>query len=330
MKSLLKKGLIIGSVLSMAAVSAIAASRKEITVAYFLQWPTPNQVAQVEEIYDRELGVKVNWRAFDTGVAMSAAMASGDVDIAYSQGVSPFVIAVSQGLALKTVGIALSYADNDNCIIHKDAGITKANAADLEGKRVAVPFGTVPYYKVLRQFEHLGVDHTKVKLVDLPPPEGAAALSRADVAMACGWGGAFNEMKKYGSVLMTPDELAEIGVFVFDVISVTDSFADEHPELIIKFLQVTENYNNNWKTGNKQEMASVVSKAAGMSLEDTQDNLSKFEFPSRDEQLVKWFNGSVAKFYAAVGDVLKGSGDLPRTLPDYSSTIDTTFLTLVK
>jgi|GEM_PF-5833837 len=42
---------------------------EEITVAYFLEWPTPNQVAQVEETYDEAMGLKVNWVSFDTGVA---------------------------------------------------------------------------------------------------------------------------------------------------------------------------------------------------------------------------------------------------------------------
>ncbi|MGB0386498.1 MAG: hypothetical protein ACPGWR_16950, partial [Ardenticatenaceae bacterium] len=34
---------------------------EEITVAYFLEWPTANQVAQLEETYDEVMGVKVNW-----------------------------------------------------------------------------------------------------------------------------------------------------------------------------------------------------------------------------------------------------------------------------
>ncbi|MFT7584211.1 MAG: lipoprotein-anchoring transpeptidase ErfK/SrfK, partial [Cellvibrionaceae bacterium] len=79
-------------------VMADAELPDEITVAYFLEWPTPNQVAQIEETYDAALGVKVNWVAFDTGVAMSAAMASGDVQIAYSQGLVPFANAVTSGL----------------------------------------------------------------------------------------------------------------------------------------------------------------------------------------------------------------------------------------
>ncbi len=321
------------SLIAMFAVFAsfvsFASAADEVTVAYFLQWPTPNQVAQIEETYDKEMGVKVKWVAFDTGVAMSAAMASGDVDIAYSQGVSPFVIAVSQGLPIKTVGVAVSYADNDNCVVHRDAGITKANASALEGKKVAVPFGTVPYYKVLRQFSHLGVDHNKVNLIDLAPPDGAAALSRGDVAMACGWGGAFAEMKKYGKVLMTPAELADIGVFVFDVISVTNSFAKSHPDLLVKFLKVTEDANNAYARNPKKYLPTIA-KAAEMDEAATLDNLNKFEFPTKKEQLEKWMNGSVSEFYSAVADVLKGSGDIPKTLKDYSVTVDSSYLKKVR
>ena len=324
--------LALAAIAALGAVFSARAAEKpdEITVAYFLEWPTANQVAQVEKWYDREMGLKVNWRAFETGVAMSAAMASGDVHIAYSQGLVPFTLAVSKGLPIKTVGIAVSYADNDNCVVHRDAGITKDNAKDLEGKRVAVPFGTVPYYKLLRQFEHLGVDYNKVKLVDMPPPDGAAALSRGDLAMACGWGGSFARMKEYGKVLLTAQELQDIGIIVFDVISVLNEFAADHPDLVVKFLQVTEDANNAYKADPDKYLATIA-KAAGMDEAATADNLGKFVFPSRDEQLSQaWLGGTVQSFTQGVGDFLAESGDLPSALSSYAPTIDDSFLKQVK
>ena len=63
----------------------------EITVAYFLEWPMPFLASKADGTYEKEMGVKLNWRSFETGTAMSAAMASGDVQIAVSQGVPPFV-----------------------------------------------------------------------------------------------------------------------------------------------------------------------------------------------------------------------------------------------
>ena len=195
---------------------------EELTVAYFLEWPTPNQFAQIEQLYDEALGIPVNWVSFDTGVAMSAAMASGDVHIAYSQGLVPFANAVSAGLDLQTVGIAVSYAENDNCVARTDLGITRDNVTDLHGQQVAVPIGTVAHYKMLKEMGYLGVDVAQLELVDLAPADGAAALQRGDVAMACGWGGGLARMLEAGNIIMTGAEMeAEIGLKVFDVVSVT-------------------------------------------------------------------------------------------------------------
>jgi len=84
------------------------AQADDLTVAYFLEWPTPNQFAQVKKIYDKELGVKIKWVSFDAGTAMSAAMASGDVQISFSHGIPPFVIATSAGQDIQIVDIAVS------------------------------------------------------------------------------------------------------------------------------------------------------------------------------------------------------------------------------
>lgn len=116
-----------------------AAQATDITVAYFLEWPLSFEKAKVEGLFDKELGAKVNWRSFDTGVAMSAAMAAGDVQIAVSQGIPPFINAASAGQDLKIVDVAVSYSENDNCVVRSDLEITRDNATELNGTRVGVP-----------------------------------------------------------------------------------------------------------------------------------------------------------------------------------------------
>ena len=74
-------------VTALSGTTAMAAGHGEITVAYFLEWPMPFQHAKVTGAYEEAMGVKINWVSFDTGTAMSAAMASGDVQISVSQGV---------------------------------------------------------------------------------------------------------------------------------------------------------------------------------------------------------------------------------------------------
>ena len=84
----------LAGVSSLGAVS-LAQAADSVNVAFFLEWATPNQIAKVDKVYDEALGVPVNWTNFATGVAMTEAMLAGDIDIAYSQGLAPFVTADS-------------------------------------------------------------------------------------------------------------------------------------------------------------------------------------------------------------------------------------------
>lgn len=298
----------------------------EITVAYFLEWPTPNQVAQLEETYDEQMGMKVNWVSFDTGVAMSAAMASGDVDIAYSQGLVPFANAVTAGLPLQAVGIAVSYAENDNCVARADLNITRDNVTDLEGMQVAVPIGTVAHYKMLKEMQYLGVDTDELQLVDLAPADGAAALQRGDVAMSCGWGGGLARMKESGNIIMTGAEMEkEIGLIVFDVVSVTDDFAKNHPDVIVDFLQITEDANAAFAAD--QGKLSVIAQAAGMDEDATMSSLNTFSFPSAEAQLGDaWMGGTVQGFVTEVAEFFVEQGELDEALADYAPFVNTSFL----
>ena len=166
------------AVMAMMASVNVAKAADEITVAYFLEWPMPFQYAKVTGAYDEAMGIKVNWVSFDTGTAMSAAMASGDVQISVSQGVPPFVVAASAGQDIQIVDVAVSYSDNDNCVVRTDLEIDKMSAGELAGKKVAVPLGTAAHYGFLSQMAHFGVDVASLEVVDMAPAEGAAALAQ--------------------------------------------------------------------------------------------------------------------------------------------------------
>ncbi len=169
----------------------------------------------------------------------------------------------SNGAPLKLVGIAVTYADNDLCIIRDDSVITQENASELEGMKVATPIGNVTHYKLLRTLDHLDVDVNKVDLVQMNPADGAVALIRGDVVMACGFGGALDRMRTVGSPLMTSAEQEAIGINTFDIVTVTDDFAAEHPDLVAKFMEVTEAANNAYKADPVEGQGLMVQLLAG-------------------------------------------------------------------
>ena len=157
MKSFLTSILFAASALGAATGIATAAAPEKITVAYFHEWPTANQVAQAEKWYDEALGVELEWRAFNTGVEMAEAMVRGEVQISYSMGVVPFALAVTAGAPIKVVGMAVDTGGADNCVIYKKEAIDRANAHELEGRKVAVPLNTVTHYKMLRSLVFLAL-----------------------------------------------------------------------------------------------------------------------------------------------------------------------------
>lgn len=319
------KKLMTGTALALMAGMA-QAEVDQLNVAYFLEWPMPFQFAKVQGIYEERLGIPVNWVAFDTGTAMSAAMASGDIHIAVSQGVPPFVVATSAGQDLQVIDVAVSYSDNDNCVVRADLEIDKDNAgAELPGSKVAVPLGTAAHYGFLRQMEHFGVPLDSLEVVDMAPPDGAAALLQGAVDMMCGYGAAIVRAQENGNVLLTGAEKEALGILVFDVTSAPAGFVAENPDTVAGFLAVTAEMNAGWNDGSMvEEMIPVIAQDAGMDEQATRDFMATFKFPSVEEQLsAAWFGGAAQQFMLGVAGVFVASGSIPAALDSYESNVNT-------
>ncbi len=305
----------------------------ELNVAYFLEWPTANQVAQAEKTYDDALGLTVNWIPFASGGDMAQAMEAGDIDISYSQGLTPFANFVTGGSDLLLVGVAVSYADADNCVAHPDYGVTADNAAEtLAGQSIYTPLGNVTHFKLLKMLEHLGVDTSTVELIQSEGgPAAVAALDSGAVAMACAFGGAVNEMiANGGNLVMTGAEQEAIGIRVFDIISTTGSFAASHPDIVTAFLQVTEDANVAYND-DRSPFIDTIAEAAGMDREPTIALLDAFSFPEKDVQLSgAWLGGTVQQVMKDQMDFFVAQGEIETALASYDSFVDTSFLEAVE
>lgn len=309
---------------TVAAVSALSATAfaQDVNVAFFLEWATPNQIAKVEKAYDDAMGVDVNWTNFDTGVGMSEAMLSGDIDISYSQGLAPFVTAVQQGAPLKMIGIAVVYEAND-CFVADSLGIDSSNASELEGSTVAVPLNTMADFSFRKQMAALEVDTDSMTIVDMAPADGAVALADGSVSMACIFGGASAKAAgEVGTPIMSTGEKAAAGIGSFDVISTTEEFAAANPEALATFMEVTEAANAAF-TGSAEQIA-IIAADAGMDAETTANQMAGFMFPTADEQKSDYCgaDGIAAAAAASLGLVFSDDTDAGQL----AQTIDCSYL----
>ena len=309
MKSKLKSTLLAAGVSAGLAASAVTQAADQVNVAFFLEWATPNMIAKVDGAYDKAMGVDVNWVDFTTGTAMTEAMLAGDIDISYSQGLAPFVTAIQQGAPLKMVGIAVVYEAND-CYVRNELGIDSSNASELEGKTVAVPLNTMADFAFRKYMSHLNVDINTMQVVDQAPPDGAKSLADGAVDMACVFGGVANKAaREVGAAIMNKQQKVDAGIGSFDVVTVTEKFATEEPELVRAFLEATEEANMAFK-GTDAEYEKIAT-AAGMDVETTKTQIADFIMPSIKEQLDNYFSkdGEAASAAASLGLVFSGDSD---------------------
>lgn len=316
---------LMSAVAGAAMLTGAQASAESITVAYFLEWPMPFEYAKQMGTYDEALGVDVNWVTFDSGVKMSAAMASGDINLSVSQGLPPFVVATSAGQDLQILDVAVSYADNDNCVVRSELEIDKSNAGELAGMKVAVPLGTAAHYGFLKQMDHFGVDISSMDVVDMDPPDGAAAIAQGAIDMFCGWGGSLRRAMEHGNVLLTGAEKTDLGILVFDVTSGPTDWIAENGDLVAAFLKVTADANAMWAdSANHAEMLPVIAKDAGMDEAGTASTMATFAFPTVEEQLgAGWLGGNAQTFMKGVADVFVAAGSIDGALDSYADTVNT-------
>ena len=317
---------ILGSIVALNFSMSVANSAaNEVRVAFFLEWATPNQEDKVKQTFDKALGVPVKWVDFKTGGEMTEAMLSGDIDISYSQGLTPFVNAVNAKAPIKLVDIAVIYGlGGTTCVAAK--GINRGNAAaKLDGQKVAVPLGTMADYVFKETMRVIGADVSSVKVVDMAPEDGSAAFVNGDVAMACLFGGkSIKAAKEKGASLLTVKEAQDAGIAGIDITSVTNKFLKENPGMVRTFVEVTHEANARYNDG-KADM-NVIAKDAAMDLAGTKKQMGGFEFPNAGTMKSKYMNkGGILMTYLEVMGNMFATSENP-ALKDYAAVVDTSFL----
>jgi len=308
------------------SLSVVNAAAKEVRIAFFLEWATPNQEDKVKKAFDKAFGIPVKWTNFATGGEMTEAMLSGDIDISYSQGLTPFVNAVNAKAPIILVDIAVLYGmGGTTCVVSNASRITKANASDLEGRKVAVPLGTMADYVFKETMRVVGADPSKMKVIDMNPEDGSAALVNGDVDMACLFGGtSIKKAEEAGKKMLTVKEAKDAGIAGIDITSVTNKFLRENPGMVRTFVEVTHEANARFNSGRSN--MSVIAKDAAMDLAGTKKQMGGFEFPDADTMRSKYMNrGGILMNYLSVMGNMFATSENP-ALNDYSKVVTTRFL----
>ncbi len=285
-------------------------------------------------LHEKEMDVPVKWVRFDSGRDVNTAMAGGSIDFG-NVGLPPATIGVSQGMDYW----AIMCSDVLGAVESLAAGDGINSVKDLEGKKVAAPFGSTTHYELLKALTMENVDISKVQILDMAPAEAVAAFMRGNIDAAYIWEPSLGEMVKAGAhIVLTSKQMADKGYLTWDVIAVQPKFAKAYPEYVVKFLKSELEAIDYWYD-KKQSRAEIVSKElGGIDLKDTIRMTDGVELPRLDEQLSQKImgtskkKGNFAEDMVSVGEFLFDQGRIskPLTLEQAQNFLHPEFLEMLK
>jgi taurine transport system substrate-binding protein len=299
--------------------TAIAAQTKEVTFAYQDMLVPLRTLIDSGEL-EKTTGYKINWRQFGGGGDVIRAMASGDVQIGEA-GSSPIAAAASQGQDVKLFWILDDIADAEALV----ARPAVAGWKDLKGRKVATPFVSTAHYQLLVGLKLEGVDPKEVNIINLRPPEIAAAWERGDIDAAFVWDPALARIKGSGKVIATSGAIGAKGHPTFDGLIVNGAWAAQNEAFLVALVKALAKVDADYRAnGAKWTPDSVPVKAiAKWSKADPKDvpaGIALYRFPTLQQQAsATWLGGGAAKALTNTAQFLKEQGRVQEIKADYAA-----------
>jgi taurine transport system substrate-binding protein len=286
--------LVVALIVALVPASAFATGAREDAplrevVIGFQAIPNGELVAKTLERHEDTLDVPVRWVQFSSGSELNTAVASGSVHLGLG-GSSTTVAAIAQGVPADVIWIYDIIGDNEALVVREDSQIE--SMADLQGKRVAAPFGATTHYHLLVALELFGVDPDSLEVIDLAPSDMRAAWQRGDIDAGFVWEPTLTALLEMdGEVLISSRQIAEEGFLTGDIGIVHREFAERHPEIVTQYIR-----NQMWAIDLIQEdperAAAAIAEELSLSQEEARRQMDTLIFLTGEEQLDSAYLGT--------------------------------------
>ena len=310
------------------AAGAAFAQTKEVTFAHQDMLVPLRTIMESGEL-EKSTGYKINWRMFGGGGDVIRAMASGDVKIG-EVGSAGVTAAASQGQDIKLFWILDDIADAEALVARNGSGINSVK--DLKGKKVATPFVSTAHYQLMADMKSEGVDAKAVNVMNLRPPEIAAAWERGDIDAAFVWDPVLSKIKANGKVLATSGTIGKKGYPTFDGLVVDAKWAAANEAFMVALVKALakadDEYRGNaakWTADSAQVKA--VAKWTKADAKDVPGAMKLYRFPTLQEQAsATWLGGGAAKAMTDTAAFLKEQGRVQEVKANYGDFVTTKYV----
>ena len=201
-------------------------------------------------------------------------------------------------------------ADAEQLVARDGSGVTDVKS--LKGHTVAtVPFRVDLALPVLMYaLQKAGLGAKDVKVLNMRPPEIAAAWERGDIDATFIWDPVLAKVKANGKVIDSAAKIAEEGRPTFDGLVVDKAWADGNKPFMVEFVKLLSGEDAryaadkaSWTPGS--DPVKAVAKWTGADPADVPAGMAAYRFPTLSQQAsATWLGGGATA-------ALKNTADIP-------------------
>ncbi len=234
----------------------------------------PSIVEKKQQLFEKEFGkdnIKIEYPEITSGAKQTEALAAGSLEFLNALGGTSAILAAANGVDVKVIGV-YSRAPKAFTILAMNPEIK--SAADLKGKKVAGPKGTILHQVLLSALEQNGLSSNDVAFANMDLPQAVSALVAGHVDAALVAGPAVLKAAEAGARVIATGEGLVDGIIV---IAASDKFIKAQPDLVNRFLAV---HNASLKVikDNPEEAYRLTAEETGLTLDQVKAMAGWYDF----------------------------------------------------
>ncbi len=218
-----------------------ACGKKDLTEVNLSYVKTPLNVPAIINVKNdvlvdqlAEQGLSVKYHTLFNGAQQVSALASGDLDIVPTMGSTSALIGLANNAPIKIVGM-FGRSPKAFVLAVKDPSIN--SIADLKGKTIAGPKGSVLHQLLLRLLETHDMTTDDVEFISLDVSEALPTMLKGDIDGALLVGPAAMAAQQRGAKIIHTGEGLVDGA---TLIVVREDFVKNHPTIVEDYLQAQQ------------------------------------------------------------------------------------------
>ncbi|MCQ2373045.1 MAG: aliphatic sulfonate ABC transporter substrate-binding protein [Phascolarctobacterium sp.] len=272
-------------------------------VATYVQAPlnVPSIVQKERKSFEdayKAYNLPFEYSTITSGADQTAALASGDIQLLNCVGGSSVLISAAAGADIKIISV---YANAPKAfkLFSKDDNIK--NPADLKGKTIAGPKGTILHELLAAYLKKGGLSMKDVKFVSMGLPAARAAVEAGKVDAALQAGPLAYTAEKAGLHIVTNGEGLVSGL---TVTATSSKFYKENKPLVDEFLKVQKS-TLKYMQENKAEAMKMTAKATQLKPEAVEAMYPLYDFNPEIKDITKQNLKETQEFLVSAGIMQK-------------------------